>query len=105
MFHEINWLVIIIYCITLAAMTEITKRKITKKIDIHPIWVSWTIGMILFFVAHVAFRETITTKTIGMFIGGTFATFGCYKNYQVLWRFLSSKLTWLPGPDDKGGEK
>ena len=95
MLSEINWLAVIVYCASFVLVTELTKRKVT----VNPLYLSWAIGAAMFAVVHGVWALPITLKSVGIFVGATFLTNGAYKSNKTLWRFLASKFSWLPGPD------
>jgi len=101
MFNEINWLAVIVYCASFALVTEITKRRVT----VNPLYLSWGIGAAMFAVVHGVWALPITLESVGIFCAATLVTNGSYKSNKILWRFLASKFSWLPGPDQAEEKK
>ncbi len=96
MFNHFDWLLVIIYCVSFCAVTEIVKRRVTW----NPLYLSWFIGGAMFALIHGIWHLALTLESIGIFVGFTFLTNGAYKGNKTLWAFLSSKFGWLPGPDN-----
>ena len=95
MLSEINWLAVIIFCVSFCGTTEIVKRYVT----LSPLYTSWAIGAAMFAIVHGVWALPITLESVGIFCAATLVTNGAYKSNKTLWRFLASKFSWLPGPD------